>query len=290
MRSTCLRLLALWLLFVLYGSFLPFDFVAVPGRDVLARLQPAHLDFRIDSHADFLANVLLMMPAGCFAAGACLQDRRGRPRRTVLTMAALGIAAAVFSAAVEITQLFLPARVMSPSDVVAETIGVLAGALGWLAGGDATRAALRRVRPTVRLDRGRRLLLGYVVFLLGWRLAPLDLTLDPVALHRKYLEGKVLVLTFTARHLVGVVVGCILIYMPVGVAAGLLWPSGGEGRRPGLAMALAALVVLIAECGRVFVLSAPADLTRLAPGLIGVSAGVWVAQRGAASASAGAAA
>jgi hypothetical protein len=195
------------------------------------------------------------------------------------------IAGAAVSAALEFAQAFLPDRVMSPSDVVAETIGTAAGAMLWLFLGRMTAALVRMVRPDGWPGPIGRLFLGYVPALLIWRLLPLDLTLDPSALHRKYLGGGIL--PMESAHLslarmawdAGI---CILIYMPVGVAAGVLWASG-ERPRLGLALASAIVIVFTAELGRVFVLSAVADLTRLAPGILGVTAGIWMAHRSCAS-------
>lgn len=273
-------LLAGWLCFVLYGSLVPFDFVAVPVSDVLHRLDLAHLDFSIESRSDFVANVLLMIPAGLLAAAACLQHGSSRTRAAAGVLAVSG-AAAMMSAAVEVSQSFLPDRVMSPSDVVAQTIGTAAGALTWLMAGPSLAAAVEAVRPARQPGRIGGLFAGYVPGLLAWRLFPMDLTLSPSALHRKYLEGRIFGLG-TAHFPVTALawwgsLTSILIYMPVGVGAGLLW--GGERPRPGVAIALAAMVVVAAEFGRVLVLSASANLAPLATGFAGVAAGVWMGQR-----------
>ena len=86
-----------------------------PPRDaLLAALMPV------------IANVLFFLPFGFLMFLAADSPRRRRFRTYVITF----IAAAVFATAMEVWQAFLPTRVTSPADAVANVVGALVGALG----------------------------------------------------------------------------------------------------------------------------------------------------------------
>ena len=86
-----------------------------PPRDaLLAALMPV------------IANALLFMPWGFLAFIAI--DKPARPRRSTY---ALTIATGVlFAAVIQVWQTFLPTRVSSPVDVVANAMGAFLGAMG----------------------------------------------------------------------------------------------------------------------------------------------------------------
>ena len=87
---------------------------ARPSRDaILAGLMP------------IIANALLFVPWGFLTFLAIDRPQRPRSRSYVLTCAA----GALFAAAVMVWQAFLPTRVSNPADIVANTLGVFAGAV-----------------------------------------------------------------------------------------------------------------------------------------------------------------
>ena len=72
------------------------------------------------------ANALFFVPFGFLAFIALDSPRRKRSRTYMMTVAA----AAIFAAALGLWQQFLPTRVTTPIDVVANAFGALAGAVG----------------------------------------------------------------------------------------------------------------------------------------------------------------
>ena len=72
------------------------------------------------------ANVLFFVPWGFLTFIAFDTPRRRRVRTYLLTF----VAAAIFAAAMEIWQTFLPTRVTSPVDAIANAAGALLGAVG----------------------------------------------------------------------------------------------------------------------------------------------------------------
>lgn len=84
-----------------------------PRTAVLAALMPV------------IANALLFAPWGFLAFIALDSPRRRRFHTYLLTF----LAAAVFATAMELWQIFLPTRVTSPVDAIANALGALAGAV-----------------------------------------------------------------------------------------------------------------------------------------------------------------
>lgn len=117
----------LWLLHFLSGKAYASDDSAFRSL-ILMVMRPAESSMSrpavLASLMPIAANVLLFMPWGFLLF--VLLDRKSRPRRTtyVLTVAA-GL---VFALAVYVGQEFLPTRVTTLTDCIANTAGVFAGA------------------------------------------------------------------------------------------------------------------------------------------------------------------
>src|SRR5690606_13445018 len=117
--------------------------------------------------------------------------------RTTLVVVAL----AVLSLAVEFTQLWFPPRTTSQNDLVAETLGGLIGAGFWLLCGQAVTHWLRTcVASRERHSQLQWMLQAYLLGLLVYSVMPLDLTINPAELFRKYDEGKVVLLPVFRRQ------------------------------------------------------------------------------------------
>ena len=143
-------LLLLYLVFLAYGSFFPFHFRHDP--DAFARFLAHPIPRRL-SLSDVAANVLLGMPFGVLMVWG--RWASGSPGAGLARVALID---ALLAAAVEAGQLFVPGRLSSAADVVAQTLGSAAGFLAaraLLAGapdalGPAVARGLRR-RPVLVL-------------------------------------------------------------------------------------------------------------------------------------------
>lgn len=104
---------------ILYGSLYPFDFVGPPAP--LAEALSARLtEVR---RGDALANLLLYIPLGLLLV---VMKREGPRGGRVVMAVVLGF---LLSLSVEVTQLWLPPRTTSLSDLVLNTAGSLVGAV-----------------------------------------------------------------------------------------------------------------------------------------------------------------
>jgi VanZ family protein len=115
--------LALWALLVAYASLYPFLPLRVPPAEAVAGFFSRP---RFITEFDVVLNVLAYMP---FGAIACLYFRKARGETGAIPLAALACAA--FSFAMETCQLFIPGRVASIFDVLANSAGAFAGALAF---------------------------------------------------------------------------------------------------------------------------------------------------------------
>ena len=167
-----------WLVFVVYGSLLPFDLHPLPMAQALARWQAIpFLQLGVESRADWVANGVLYLPVGLLLA-QCLRAAwgdRGLARwGAALSALALGCGLAL---AVEFSQLFFPSRTVSQNDLMAECLGTLLGVvLAPRAGRWAD--ALQRAWAQDGQRLLPRLLEGYAAAYLLLGLFPFDLLLS----------------------------------------------------------------------------------------------------------------
>ena len=283
-RRHFLILAVAWTAFVTYGSLVPLNYRPVPFADALERLQ--HLPpptLAVGTRADLVANLLLFIPFSFLWMGAfvCDRSRASRVAAAVL-LAPIAFIAAV---ALEFTQISFVGRTTSQNDVIAETIGGVAGVLLWFAVGQAItdwlRTYSRQADPRSRVDW---LLQTYVVGLVLFSAMPLDLTLSLTELYGKFKSGQVSLVPFAYQYsspagFVYQYFADIITFVPVGA-----WLARSRMARAWMLPVLVgivagALVSLGIETLQLLVLSRFTDTTDILLGTIGCAAGAWVASR-----------
>ena len=159
-------LLALWGVFIVYGTTMPFDFTLTleDAQNRLSGIRAGNLGGTFIR--DIVMNLLLFLPWGFLIAARVVQAKRG-------FLFALGIATVtgfLLSVAVESAQLFSASRSSSPLDVLLNTVSAFLGVpMGWLAAslfGPMVQAKQEklvnersfagRAAPSVRSDTARR--------------------------------------------------------------------------------------------------------------------------------------
>jgi VanZ family protein len=175
--------LALWIasaVFIVYGTTIPFNFVAdsQAAWEHLARLNlnpfiAADTGRRV-SIPDFVSNLLLFGPFGFFGIWTLSRPRSLGAR--IAIVAALGFA---LSAGVEVLQLFTVDRTSSISDLFANSAGALGGAVAALLLLTFVEAFLRTVGASgiASCPSFFPLLVATIVLLAG-ALEPFDVTID----------------------------------------------------------------------------------------------------------------
>lgn len=254
---------------VAYASLGPFRMhvgLSIAWR-VLAETWPP----LIGSKTDFLSNTLLQAPLGFLVAGAIAADRRSRRAAAVVVTALLCAALAV---AIELAQVSIPSRTPQLIDVVAETIGAVAGAVCWTIAGDALLAIVRRWWEA----RGGPVLAALLIYVTGWTLwqwVPFDFTIRPAEIAGKYRAGMVAV---SPPHelpslMLATVVLAALAGAPIGVAA----LRALHNRSRWWAVLASVAWVMAVAGGQIAVLSRSTSLLSFVAAIAGSAVGVFVA-------------
>ena len=279
-RAALLLAASGYLLFVIYGSLVPLHFRPMAMEDALAEFRAMpYLQLGIASRADWVANLLLFIPLAYLWCGALAP--RSHSRGKDLLVCLLVVSACVgLSLAIEFTQLFFPPRTVSINDVLAEGLGAVAAVLLWWITWPRCQAWLQSL-PLVQgtSSVSQRLLTVYLVVMLGYSLLPLDLSLSPVELYRKWDEGRILLLPFSAQaesraHQIYGLASDVAVWIPVAALARLA--SRQTGRVLFIYVLLAAATL---EFLQLFVYSRVSDVTDILTAALGGALGLLLAHR-----------
>jgi VanZ family protein len=258
-----------------YGSFVPLVGRGIGWVEGLQRF--SQMPFRPLEHlgtGDFFTNILVFLPIGFFGLGA-LGSRVFKGGTEVLPIVLMFLtASALFSAALEFGQVFIVARTPSWSDIFAQTLGALLGAIAWLALGE--RVITWASRPLRAETRGERLYQLLLVYAAGW-LALSVLPLFFPRLAHPQLELWRTRMTISPLTLAGPIVLAGLGAVPLGALGAMSARIASNGHRTwhGSLAALVGPVLLIAVDRFRQVGFLPTD-GHLAASLIGFAAG-WLA-------------
>jgi glycopeptide antibiotics resistance protein len=141
-----------WTLVILIATLFPYDPVLGPEWSI----HLARIDFStFGNPGDFLANILLFIPWGFCVAGIPAA-RRSRGRWTLVTLG-LGL---VLSGLVEFLQLGLPSRNPALADILANLLGVVAGARLETFRGERLRSRWRSLETIITNALTIRVLVG----------------------------------------------------------------------------------------------------------------------------------
>jgi glycopeptide antibiotics resistance protein len=265
-----------FLIFVVYGSLVPFHYTPLSWEETLAAWHKVCArPLGIDSRMDFATNVLLFIPLSFLLVGTFSV---GRGRLVAIAAAVVVIPfCSALSASIEFTQLWFPPRVSSLNDVLAETLGAVLGSLLWIvAGGWITDYVDSVWDGGGSNNLAMKLIPAYLAVLIFVQVMPLDLTINPVELYHKWKAGRVVLIPFTTEY--GSTINAItknasnmLYFAPLGWLLSL-WPGQrfASGWRVLAAGAAAAGAV---EFMQLFVMTRYFDATDIVTG----TAAVWLA-------------
>ena len=238
-----------WVVFVIYGSLLPFEFAPLPWAEALQRfVHLPYLPLGVESRADWIVNGVLYLPVGALGT-LSLIGRWGDRRQLGAVLAAVGLGL-VLASTVELAQEFFPGRTVSQNDLIAEAMGSLLGAL-------AVPPALPQLR---RLEQGwrqggpvlvRRSLVAYAVAYVGWSLFPYARQLNGVVWQAKLASDHWrwwLAEATRQRGWIGLLLW--LVEVVLSIPFGLLIGARRRPWRPGRAACIGLALGLLIECGQ----------------------------------------
>jgi len=262
-----------------YGSLVPLRYEAIEFDEAVRRFEEIrYLPLTVHSRADWVANILLFMPISFLWLAVFLVDRRFSIA-TVLAAAIVVTTCAAASVALEFTQLWFRGRTVSQNDIVAETIGAVAGAVLWLLIGQTLTDWVRTFTAERRRERQIDWLLQvYLIGLLIYSVLPLDLTIRPAELFDKFRDGKVVLIPFADLRLNPAsfysLFRDVVLFIPVGMLTAT-WLTTAERpvRRLWASVMFGASIAAAIELAQLFVYSRHTAVTDVLLGTLGVGIG-----------------
>ena len=284
-RGHLLVLACAWTIFAVYGSLVPLRYRHVElsvAIEQFRNLPPLWVG--MGTRADWVANILLFVPLTFFWMGAICCDR-GRVIRW-FAGPLLALVASVAAVALEFTQIWFAGRTVGRNDIVAETIGGLAGVALWLWMGERLVASAR----AFMIDRQprstlQRLLAAYVIGLAVYSVIPLDLTISLTDLYDKYRRGLVLLVPFGYQDDAPMTVvyqffADIVTFMPIGAWIVLARSVRAGVRSPFVeGLVLGGVISVAIEFAQLLVISRFTDTTDILLGSVGAGTGAWLMTR-----------
>ena len=284
-RTVTARLLtivaALYLIFVFYGSWVPFGFTYRPFLEALLVFSALPFsDQVIESATDWSTNVLLLIPLTFLCAQLFLPTQRGLSRLLArISIIAFGIAVAFF---LEFSQLYFPPRTVSQKDILALSLGAVVGVVAQQRWGDEVERWLNRLwQNEMSQSRLSQLLHVYLLVFFFFSVLPLDLTISVVEIYHKWNEGRLVLVPFGGLkgnlfEIFYETITDLLVWVPVGVFLTL-------DRRWSLlrVAAIAWSAAAIIEMAQLLVYSRVTDVTDVILAGFGAALGAWIASRSA---------
>lgn len=214
LRWLLAALAGVYALFVVYGSLVPLQPVSMPLAEAWSRfVQTPWPDAAGLSRTDLAVNIGLTVPLA-FVLRAALGGSGLSGVWAVVADLACWTLCALLSVAVEWAQVFFPDRSHAWSDVLAQWVGAALGlALHRWRGQAFQRWALVWWRAQSGAPAAVWLLRAWLPALALSSLVPLDLSISPVELYRKWRDGRVMLLPLSD--------------LPPGLAAAL-WELGSD--------------------------------------------------------------
>lgn len=246
-----------YLLFIVYGSLLPFDQNGLAFATAWENFQHIRLlQLGVADRADWVANLLLYIPFGFMLCGWLLGKQRNPLALLSATLAALLMSAAL-ALGVEFLQQFFPPRTVSLNDIYAEFAGAALGIVLWPVIGARLMRLVRTIfqgGEPVRQAALTAYALVYVAMILfpydfllsssewqtrlasdklGWlfasncghscvlRLIPEMLTIAPLGMLSALVFGPLRRIPLTLAVVVGLLIGALIEGLQLTIASGI---------------------------------------------------------------------
>lgn len=268
-----------YLVFVIYGSWVPLNFSPKPLGEALEQFAALPFaDQAITSATDWATNCILLIPF-TFLLGYLI--RLARPGiRAFLSIFMAGVAGVALAFFLEFTQLYFPPRTVSQKDLLALSLGGFIGATAQLRWGGVVG---QRLDALWRSEQGKSGLLKflhlYLLVVLLFSILPLDLTISVVEIYHKWNEGRLILVPFSGLKggvaEVGYELGSdLLIWLPVGLL--LAMERGSSPVQTAIQVGLLAMGV---ELAQLFVYSRVTDISDPLLAALGGGLGAYLARR-----------
>jgi glycopeptide antibiotics resistance protein len=269
------------LAFAAYGSFVPFDWRPVTLAVALAQFRQKLQEFSFGgSRSDWSVNVALFVPIS-FCLLCAIVPSRATVRARIVSIIVVAVTCVCSTLAIEFAQSWCAGRVTSVSDVFAQFVGTAIGIVAWLvAGRTATQWLEGYLADRRRESQLGWLLQAYLVGLAIYSVMPLDLTIRPAEIYRKYKAGRIGLVPILAHYntyseAAYEMVANAVLFVPVGIFSVIgLSRKGQRARSFGQSLVIGCGIVFAIEFAQIFVVSRFTDTTDLITGTLGVMGGI----------------
>lgn len=272
-----------FLALAVYGSLVPLEYRPLPWSTAVAQFIKLFTEGTARfSKTDVGVNVLLFVPvAFCFLAATTALNTRlgGLLARGAIVLVCCTIA----SIMIEFSQMWFIKRTASAYDVYAQIVGTLIGLAGWIFVGRAFSDWLRSRSAThARLVSLAGMLAAYYAGLLLYWMLPLDLTVRPAELLRKYHDGNIGLRPLAEVQSLAAAVELfshVAAFVPVGMLAVVLFTSEKRPIRSWVgSFVFGGILVSLVWTAGLLTVSHYSSSTQWLAGLLGAGIGITLAR------------
>lgn len=283
-RGHYVALALLAAVFVFYASLIPVEYKPLSWNNAVQRFSKIkYYELGIDRRADVLANLVVIVPVTYLLMAAMTGLTWGWLRRGMAAVVTAALATA-FVVAIEFTQEWFPPRTISLNDIQAGLSGAAVGIILWLAIGDfltyMVKVAVSKRGSATALRQVLWLILGAIVV---YGMFPMDFTLSPATLAKKYEQGRLVLVPFLQGNdgelkTIAIFMRDLVLFIPIGLLAWRPWTMRQPLRWNQSMWAIAALAVVL-ELMRLPVFSSHSGTVHILGKIAGGAAGLWLAAR-----------
>ncbi|QHJ11394.1 hypothetical protein FX988_01623 [Paraglaciecola mesophila] len=196
-RALLLKITLCYGIFVVFGSWVPFNFNSLPMSDAIqAFSELKKLDFAIVNRSDWFTNFLLFMPL--FYLLLVVSPKQSTLLARTLQILFICGALLCVSIGIEFVQLFLNDRVSSFKDVFAQFLGMLASFVLYLFTRDKFISMVHELNRHGGDNKWITYANATLTVLVIYSVMPLDLSVSPVELFKKWQQGRITLIPFTS--------------------------------------------------------------------------------------------
>ncbi|GAC23199.1 hypothetical protein GMES_0899 [Paraglaciecola mesophila KMM 241] len=196
-RALLLKITLCYGIFVIFGSWVPFNVNSLSfGDAVNAFMELNKFDFSIVNRSDWFTNFLLFMPLSYLLF--ILSSRQSSALARTIQLISICIVLLSLSVGIEFVQLFLNDRVSSFKDVFAQFLGMITSFVLYFFTRDKFTSMVHELNRHGGDNKWITYANGALTVLVIYSVMPLDLSISPVELFKKWQEGRITLLPFTS--------------------------------------------------------------------------------------------
>jgi len=268
-----------YLLLVIYGSLIPFDYRPVPISEIWSRfLDMPYLRLGVASRADWIANILLYVPMG-FLSVAWMGETARSTRGKFLCVLVGFLGCSFIAATIEFLQIFISPRTVSFNDIIAENLGAIVGIALWYTIGGRLTQLWRAISAGGREAIDAALVL-YALLYLALSLFPFDFLVSLSELSWKlttdhyhaFIGGSS---CHDLKRCVVTLIAEIIAVVPLGILIGIR--SGGrQSHIFSTALLCGGTFGIIIEVSQFFMASGVSQGASVLTRILGLGLGLWL--------------